>query len=197
MYNKKFISETDEQLMKLFQSGNRDAFDEICLRYKDKAVNFLFRFVGDRAAAQDLAQNSFLKVYMNKDSYREIAKFSTWFYTIASNLAKTELRKNKRRQTLPFSAVGDDDREFIASAPIDDHEDEQSGIKNDHKIIHQSLIELDEEFRNIIIFRDIQELSYDEISKIIQIPLGTVKSRINRGRLKLKEIIKKKGVKQY
>jgi len=66
--------------------------------------------------------------------------------------------------------------------------------KNDNQIIHESLQELDIEFRNIIIFRDIQELSYDEISKIIQIPLGTVKSRINRGRLKLKEIIKKKGV---
>ena len=156
MHNKKFISHTDEQLMKLFQLGNREAFDEICLRYKDKAVNFLFRFVGDYAAAQDLAQNSFLKVYMNKDSYKQIAKFSTWFYTIASNLAKTELRKNKRRKTFAFSTVADDDREFIASAPMDDHEDEQAGIKNDHKIIHESLIELEEEFRNIIIFRDIQ-----------------------------------------
>ena len=170
MYNKKFVSETDEQLMKLFQKGDRSAFDEICLRYKDKAVNFLFRFVGDHAAAQDLAQNSFLKVYINKDSYKEIAKFSTWFYTIASNLAKTELRKNKRRQTLPFSAVGDDDSEFIASAPTDDHEDEQSGIKNDHKIIHQSLIELDEEFRNIIIayfHNDAHTHKLDEYGRIL------------------------------
>ena len=134
MQNKKFLSETDEQLMKLFQLGNRDAFNEICLRYKDKAVNFLFRFVGDRAMAQDLAQNSFLKVYINKDSYREIAKFSTWFYTIASNLAKTELRKNKRRQTLPFSAVGADDREFIASAPIDEHEDDAYYLKTKTEI---------------------------------------------------------------
>ena len=69
MRNKKFLSETDEQLMKLFQLGNRDAFNEICLRYKDKAVNFLFRFVSDRAMAQDLAQNSFLKVYINSHHF--------------------------------------------------------------------------------------------------------------------------------
>jgi len=188
---------TDENLIANFQKGDKDAFNQIVMRYKDKLTNFIYRYTYDIDGAEDLAQDTLLKVYINKDSYREIAKFSTWFYTIASNLAKTELRKNKRRQTLPFSAVGADDREFIASAPIDQHEDEQSGIRNDNKIIHESLKELDEEFRNIIIFRDIQELSYDEISKIIQIPLGTVKSRINRGRLKLKEIIKNKGVKRY
>ena len=89
--------------------------------------------------------------------------------------------------------MGNDDVEFIAKSPDNNNTDNMND-KNDNQIIHESLQELDIEFRNIIIFRDIQELSYDEISKIIQIPLGTVKSRINRGRLKLKEIIKKKGV---
>ena len=90
---------TDEELILAFQNGDRDAFNHIVNRYKDKLTNFLYRFTYDIDAAQDLAQDTLLKVYINKDSYKQIAKFSTWIYTIASNLAKTELRKIKRRKT--------------------------------------------------------------------------------------------------
>ena len=80
---------SDEQLIKRFQDGDRQAYNELVYRYKDKIVNFLYRFMNDIDAAQDLAQETFLKVYLKKDSYKEISKFSTWMYTIASNLAKT------------------------------------------------------------------------------------------------------------
>ena len=193
MLNNKYIDLTDEELILLFQNSDRNAYSELVLRYKDKLKSFIFRFTNEMALAEDLAQDTLLKVYIKKDSYREIAKFSTWLYTIASNLAKTELRKKKRRGTYRFSDLDKDDMEFIARSPEEDTGDE-IGMKNDDKIIHQSLTELDDEFKNIIILRDIQELSYDEVSKILEIPLGTVKSRINRGRFKLKEIIKQKGV---
>ena len=193
MLNNKYIDLTDEELILLFQNSDRNAYSELVLRYKDKLKSFIFRFTNEMALAEDLAQDTLLKVYIKKDSYREIAKFSTWLYTIASNLAKTELRKKKRRGTYRFSDLDKDDMEFIARSPEEDTGDEV-GMKNDDKIIHQSLTDLDDEFKNIIILRDIQELSYDEVSKILEIPLGTVKSRINRGRFKLKEIIKQKGV---
>jgi len=193
MLNNKYIDLTDEELILLFQNSDRNAYSELVLRYKDKLKSFIFRFTNEMALAEDLAQDTLLKVYIKKDSYREIAKFSTWLYTIASNLAKTELRKKKRRGTYRFSDLDKDDMEFIARSPEEDTGDE-IGMKNDDKIIHQSLTDLDDEFKNIIILRDIQELSYDEVSKILEIPLGTVKSRINRGRFKLKEIIKQKGV---
>ena len=188
---------TDEELIISFQKGDRESFNHLVNRYKDKLTNFIYRFTSDIDSAQDLAQDTLLKVYINKDSYREIAKFSTWIYTIASNLAKTELRKIKRRQTYSESDLSTDDRKFVMHQPdVASFEDiEDTSVSGD--ILEKSLMELDDEFKNIIILRDIQELSYDEISKILQIPLGTVKSRINRGRFKLKDILKEKGVVLY
>jgi len=191
------ISLTDEELILAFQGGDRDAFNHIVERYKDKLTNFLYRFTYDIDSAQDLAQDTLLKVYINKDSYKEIAKFSTWVYTIASNLAKTELRKIKRRKTYTISDLSTDDREFVLHrSDAESFEDEEDTLASG-KILQKCLNVLDDEFKNIIILRDIQELSYDEISKILKIPLGTVKSRINRGRFKLKDLLKKEGVVLY
>ena len=190
----KYKDLTDEELIDLFKNNeDRDAYTEIAIRFKDKLKSFAFRYTNDDALAEDLVQETLIKVYKKKHLYKPMGKFSTWIYTIIQNLAITEIRKKSRRGTFTFTELGNDDVEFIAKSP-DNNNADNINDKNDNQIIHESLQELDIEFRNIIIFRDIQELSYDEISKIIQIPLGTVKSRINRGRLKLKEIIKKKGV---
>ena len=191
------ISLTDEELILAFQDGDRDAFNHIVERYKDKLTNFLYRFTYDIDAAQDLAQDTLLKVYLNKDSYKEIAKFSTWVYTIASNLAKTELRKIKRRKTYTISDLSTDDREFVLHRSDEESFEDEEDTLVSGKILQKCLNILDDEFKNIIILRDIQELSYDEISKILKIPLGTVKSRINRGRFKLKDLLKKEVVVLY
>jgi len=191
----KYKELTDEELIDLFKNNeDRDAYTEIAIRFKDKLKSFAFRYTNDDALAEDLVQETLIKVYKKKHLYKPMGKFSTWIYTIIQNLAITEIRKKSRRGTFTFTELGNDDVEFIAKSPDNNNNTDNMNDKNDNQIIHESLQELDIEFRNIIIFRDIQELSYDEISKIIQIPLGTVKSRINRGRLKLKEIIKKKGV---
>jgi len=190
---------TDEELMVVFQDSNdSNAFNQLCLRYKDKLINFLYRFTGNRQSAEDLTQDTLMKVYYKKDSYKEIAKFSTWMYTIGSNLAKTELRKIKRRKTSTFTDLGSE--EYGEFQPKDisydpNNKEEESEITDE--LIKESLLLLDDEFRLIVLLRDIQELSYEEISKILQIPLGTVKSRINRARLKLREILKQKGVTRY
>ena len=188
---------TDEELIIAFQKGDRDSFNFLCLRYKDKLKNFIYRFTSDMTSAEDLAQDTLFKVYINKDSYKEIAKFSTWIYTIAGNLAKTELRKIKRRQTYSVSDLSTDDRKFVMRRPDEESFEDTEDTEVSGKILEKSLTDLDDEFKNIIILRDIQEPSYDEISKILQIPLGTVKSRINRGRFKLKDILKNKGVVLY
>ena len=191
----KYKELTNEELIDLFKNNeDRDAYTEIAIRFKDKLKSFAFRYTNDDALAEDLVQETLIKVYKKKHLYKPMGKFSTWIYTIIQNLAITEIRKKSRRGTFTFTELGNDDVEFIAKSPDNNNNTDNMNDKNDNQIIHESIQELDIEFRNIIIFRDIQELSYDEISKIIQIPLGTVKSRINRGRLKLKEIIKKKGV---
>ena len=185
---------TDEQLMKLFQEGDEHAYNQLVIKYKDRILNYIINFVGDYASAQDLAQDTFLKVYIKKNSYKEIAKFSTWLYTIAGNLAKTELRKIKRRKTYSVSALSNDDKEFVLKVPEKDSIDETDQY-GQSEFMQSALLELEDDFRNIIILREIQGTSYEVISKILKLPLGTVKSRINRGKLKLRDILIKFGVK--
>ena len=187
---------SDEILIKKFQDGDVGAYNQLVFRFKDRLLNFIYRFVNDLDLAEDLVQDTLLKLYTHKDSYQEIAKFSTWLYTIAANLARTELRKKKRRKTFSVTELSREDREFIiVSSDVDPSEDLSS--QDFERNIQLALAELPDDFKTIIILRDIQELSYDEISKIVKVPLGTVKSRINRGRVKLQQLLKKKGERLY
>ena len=187
---------TDEELIRKFQEGDIGAYNQIVYRYKDRLLNFIYRFLNNLDRSEDLVQDTLLKLYTHKDSYKEIAKFSTWLYTIAANLARTELRKIKRRKTFSVTELSHDDREFIIES-ADAIPGEENFTQYFEKNVQRALAELPDDFKTIIILRDIQELSYDEISKIVEVPLGTVKSRINRGRVKLQELLKKKGERPY
>ena len=175
---------TDEQLIARFQSGDERAYIELVNRYRDRLINFVYPFLGDFEQAEDVVQETMLKLYEKKHYYREIAKFSTWIYTIARNLANTELRKKKRRKTTYISRMTKDDRQYdIPAVQVDLNQNLQNEFIRDR--IHAAIKELPEHFKTVIILRDIQELSYDDISNIVGVPLGTVKSRINRARLQL------------
>ncbi len=175
---------TDEQLIARFQSGDERAYIELVNRYRDRLINFVYPFFGDFEQAEDVVQETMIKLYEKKHYYREIAKFSTWIYTIARNLANTELRKKKRRKTTYISRMTKDDRQYdIPAVQADLNQNLQNEFIRDR--IHAAIRELPEHFKTVIILRDIQELSYDDISNIVGVPLGTVKSRINRARLQL------------
>ncbi|MAX13141.1 MAG: RNA polymerase subunit sigma-24 [Candidatus Marinimicrobia bacterium] len=184
---------SDEQLIYDFQQGNKVAYEMLYSRYKDRIYNFVYRYVNDVDIAQDIAHDTFLKLYTHKHTYKEIAKFSTWLFTIALNICRTELRKKKRRQTYSTSELSTEDREFAISSDKNVIEDKGSDSFEINTIVNLCLMKLSEEFRTMIIFRDIQELSYDVISNIMELPIGTVKSRINRGRQKLNEYLREKG----
>jgi len=179
---------TDEELIGRFQAGDEGAFEEIVNRYADRLLNFAYRFVLDREEAEDIVQDTFLKVYQNRHAYKEIAKFSTWIYTITGNLAKTILRKLRNRKLFFFSRMVPEDNNKEMEFPSTERQpDSTLGGKIEEQMIQRAIIKLPEHFRTVIILRDIQDLSYEEISNIIDAPLGTVKSRINRARLRLQE----------
>lgn len=180
---------TDEELIRRFQAGDEAAFEEIVYRYSDRLMNFAYRFVLNREESEDIVQDTFLKVYQNRHAYREIAKFSTWIYTITGNLAKTVLRKRRNRKLFFFSRLGPEYKDMDFPSKDRKPENKIEG-QFDERIIQRAIKKLPEHFRTAIILRDIQELSYEEISNIINAPLGTVKSRINRARLRLQEDLK-------
>ena len=186
--NNKYIY-SDEQLMFLFQGGNENAYIELVNRYKDKLINFIFNYLGDIESSEDVVQETMIKLYQKKHYYKEIAKFSTWLYTIAKNLANTELRKRKQRKTTLLSQFSKDDKMY--DLPSDDNEvgqEIQTEIVNE--IIKNAVDQLSEKFKTVITLRDIQQLSYEDISEIMDVPIGTVKSRINRARLQLQVELK-------
>lgn len=180
---------TDEELIAKFQNGDEYAFDQLVRRYKDPLINFVFRFLGDLTDAEDVVQETFYRVYKNKHYYKEVAKFSTWIYTIASNLSKTELRRRKRRKI--FSIHNENPTEKDFELP-DENPNPESAVNSriTEKIIQKAIGNLPPKFRQVIILRDVQGLSYEEIASIARVPLGTVKSRVNRARLRLQEDLK-------
>ena len=180
---------SDEELILRFQDGDEQAYIELVKRYKDKLINFVFRLVNDRDQSEDIIQDTMLKLYTHKHYYKNIAKFSTWIYTIAGNFAKTELRKKKTRKVTNNSQLGPEDRDY--DPPSRDASPqklvERSFI---NEKIHEAIDRLPEHFKVVTVLRDLEKLPYEEISLIVDVPLGTVKSRINRARLQLQKDLK-------
>lgn len=182
---------TDEILIAKFQAEDLAAFDEIVHRYQGQLINFVGRLVGDRITAEDIVQETFLRVYRNKHRYKEIARFSTWIYTIAGNLARTELRRRKIRNIFSISQRGETEIDYeIPDTNINVEREVEGKIRQE--MIMKEIGKLPVYFREVIILRDVQDLSYEEISQILKVPLGTVKSRVNRGRTQIQKRLKGK-----
>ena len=181
---------SDEELIAEAQNDNEMAFNLLVGRFKDPLTNFVYRFVGDLDDCEDIVQETFVRVFRSRKSYRPIAKFSTWIYTIATNLAKSHLRRKKLRRIISFSRSKDEPE------PIYDIPDEtakadallESSIREER--IQKALDALPVKYRQIALLRDVQELTYEEIVAITRLPMGTVKSRINRARALLQEMLK-------
>ena len=178
---------SDEKLILRFQEGDINAYNELVKRYKDRLLNFVLRYFNNVEQAEDVVQDTLIKLYTHASYYKNVAKFSTWIFTIAKNNALTELRKNKRKKT---DSLWTEDGQIIDINSKEESLD--SKVQNEIAIdqLNKFLEEIPENFRMAVVLRDFQELSYEEISKILEIPIGTIKSRINRGRIQLAEKMK-------
>lgn len=178
---------SDEELLARSLDGDLNAFEVIVNRYKDRLYNFVLRFVKDQQTAEDIVQDTFLRTYRNRESFQAVAKFSTWIYTIAGNLAKSELRRRKRWRFLSIGVQNDDTGTTFELPDTSATPDSNTETALAETRIQEAISRLPERYREAVVLRDIEGLDYDEISQIIGCPLGTVKSRINRGRLRLQE----------
>jgi len=183
-------SETDEELILQFQQGAERAFNLLVGRYKDPLTNFVYRFLGDYDEADDVVQETFIRLSRSKLAYRPVAKFSTWLYTIAANLARTQLSRRKRHSFFSLSRPRGDEG---APAEIPDTRyaaDSMAESTLTSGLIEDALNKLPAKYREVVILCDIQELSYEEICLITGANMGTVKSRLSRGRSRLQELLK-------
>ena len=189
---KRFSEQTDEELIAAFQHGSEEAFELLVGRFKNPLTNFVYRFVGDYDECDDIVQETFVRVFRNKHSYTPQGKFSTWIYTIASNLAKSRLRQRERHRLisllLPGQKGGGKRESEIPDLRYAADRGADSSLKQQR--IQKALNSISARYREVVVLRDVQELSYKEIAKITGLNLGTVKSRIKRGRTMLQALLK-------
>jgi RNA polymerase sigma-70 factor (ECF subfamily) len=184
---------SDHALIEATKQGDESAYAEIVQRYRNPIVNYLYRFLNDYEEAIDLAQETFVRVYFAIDRYHTGYAFSTYIYRIATNLAISELRRRKRRRLLSltglFQSEADDITEF---QPKDERQLQDDDLVEDeqNRVIARAIAALPEKYRVPIILRDVEGRSYEEIAEIMELGLGTTKSRISRGRGLLKEKLK-------
>ena len=181
----------DHALMAAIKAGEQEAFNEIVARYKNKLTNFVYRLLNDYERASDLTQETFIRIYTNADRYEASNNFSTYIYRIAQNLAISEIRQRKRRGLfqMPFFSSDRDGEELeveVADKRILAPEDVM--IDDERRAaVRRAITTLPEKYRVALVLRDVEGRSYEEISEILELSDGTVKSRINRARNLLKE----------
>jgi RNA polymerase sigma-70 factor, ECF subfamily len=173
--------EGDGSLVRRFLDGETSAFGTLVERHQTRVFNVCLRILGNREDAFDAAQETFVAALRKVGQFRGDAAFTTWLHRVAVNVCYDELRKQQRRPMLHVVAPGGSDEPREAGPPSADHADEVSGSMD----AAAALARVPEEFRVALVLADIQDLPYDQIAQILGVPIGTVKSRVHRGRLAL------------
>jgi RNA polymerase sigma-70 factor (ECF subfamily) len=181
----------DEDLIVMVQEGQRKAFDELVARYKGRLFSFILRMVKDPTLAEELTQETLIRVYIHAAKYREIAKFSTWVFTIATNLVRNKMRQRSRRPWVVSLNPAPEDDEMPVD-PADLGADPSEGIHREElaELINDATSKIPEKYRIPFLLREVEQLSYEEIQQVTGLKLGTVRSRINRARNRFRQLIK-------
>ncbi len=187
-------SSSDAELVGRFKAGDREAYAEIVRRYQDRVFTLCARWMGDREVAEEVAQDVFLALYRSLETFRGDAQLSTWVYRVVVNHCKNRRLYRKRRhmerhEALEGERKDDDDSPKRQIPDIGPGTDAPLHTREATELLHTALDQLDEEQRQIIVLRDVEDLSYDEISDILGLARGTVKSRLHRARSSLAKVL--------
>lgn len=183
----------DEELVKRIISGDVDAFEEIIQKYEKKIFGLIYNMLKCENDIEDIAQEVFLKVYRNLDKFKGDSSLYTWIYRIATNTCLDYLKKRREVVYIDEKIKTDDGEVDFQLQSSEKQQDELYEDKELKEKLEKCIDKLPPKQKAMIILRDVKGLSYEEISKILDLKLGTVKSQINRARLKLKDLLEKDG----
>jgi len=173
----------EQELISRVRGGDEAAFARIVGLYKDRIVNYIYHLTGDYEKAVDLSQETFMRVFFKADKYRPVAALSCWIYTIAGNLAKTELKKRRRALVVPLEEVQNDLQSGSYSEDAPD-----TGLTRN---LRTALDDLNPRYRIPVVLKDVEGYSQEEIAAILKKPVGTIKARISRGRHMLRRALER------
>ena len=185
----------EEKLVERLKRRDEAAFTELMQLYQVKVFHLLFRMLGDKEEARDVAQDVFYTVFKSIDSFRGDSKLSTWIYRVATNHCKNRIKylgRRARGQKQEFNELSEQDAvesgTMQTSAAIERPDQAVEGMESE-SIVQRALAQLDEEHRTLVVMRDIEGLSYEEVQSVTGLAEGTVKSRLHRARLQLKQLV--------
>lgn len=186
------MSDREKDLLERSKAGDIAAFEQLIEGYQRRIFNIALRMLGNYDDAGDLTQEVLIRIYKSIKNFKEQSSFSTWIYRITTNVCLDEIRKRKNRKFISLDEEirledGDMKRQIESDEPSPEASAEAGELK---KMVNDSIALLSEEHRIVIVLRDIQGFSYEEIAEMQKLPEGTVKSRINRARQALKNILK-------
>lgn len=177
---------SDEELVLKVQAGETLCFDILVDRYKVRLYHYLLRLLRNEDEAEEIAQETFVKAFIHADKYKTIARFSTWLYTIATNLVRNKLRAKRRApKFISMWTRGPEGEEDVPAVDLIDTARQPDVQFNDKELgrkIDDAIAKIPEKYRTSFVLREINQLSYEEIAAVTGLKLGTVRSRINRAR---------------
>ena len=183
-HDQPLVKMTDEHLVGHYRTGRTEAFETLVSRFRIELFHFLMRYVHDRAAAEDLVQETFLQTHLSIDTFDLSRRFRPWLFAIAANKARDQLRRNTRRQTVPLSVLVDENqpegRTFIdlleadLPLPAENVENEET-----RRLVREAIASLPDHLREVLLLAYFHRFAYKEIAQMLSIPLGTVKSRLH------------------
>jgi RNA polymerase sigma-70 factor (ECF subfamily) len=181
----------ESKLIQLAKTGSVAAFEQLVEAYDQKLYNMAYRMLGNREDARDMTQEAFLRAYRSLDGFREESSFSTWIFRIAKNACLDRIRKRSQVQAVSIDEpIQTEEGQVQRELPSDLGDPEEYAEQQElSAVVHSALQELTDEYRTAVVLRDLQGLSYNEIAEVMEVSLGTVKSRIYRGRQALKEVL--------
>lgn len=179
----------DEILIEKSKNGDLEAFELLVRRYESKVYTVAYRFLGNHADASDLAQETFLRLYQALPGFRGQSSFMTWLYRITANACRDEIRRQQRYHVVSLDVeAGTNGTQAITQVPSHDPSPEEAVERKEfNEMVQQCLGNLSEEHRLVLVMREIQDMSYEEIADVLKCSLGTVKSRLSRARQAFKE----------